>query len=59
MYILTPFAFQIIQKSFKNNMHRNQWVTLFAILCVTFVTVNLVSAGGGHGGHGQGHGHGG
>jgi len=40
-------------------MHRNQWITLFAILCITFVAVNLVSAGGGHGGHGQGHGHGG
>ncbi len=48
-------------------MHSNQWITLFAIICVTFVGVHLVSAGGGghghghhgHGGHGHGHGHGG
>ncbi len=45
-------------------MHSNQWITLFAIICVTFVGVHLVSAGGGghghghhgHGGHGHGHG---
>ncbi len=49
-------------------MHSNQWITLFAIICVTFVGVHLVSAGGGgghgnrpgrgHGHHGFGHGHG-
>jgi hypothetical protein len=43
-------------------MYRNQWITRFGFVCVTFVAVNLVSADGGHGhhgGHGQDHGHGG
>jgi hypothetical protein len=44
-------------------MRSNQLITLSVILCVTFVAVQLVSAGGGHGnrpGHGHGHhGHGG
>jgi hypothetical protein len=40
-------------------MRNNQLITFYAIFCLTFVAVQLVTAGGGGGGHGHGHGGGG